>query len=80
MAGTPEHVKVYDPNAPAPAAAKEPEKPIRTPSIVIGEFFRAIVNHLGAPPKLEALITEFEEMTQAPPVTPAPEPAPEPNV
>lgn len=63
--------KVHDPNAPAPEVAPEVVAPPRTPSQVLGEFFRAVVHHLGSPPKLEALIDEFEELTKAPDV-PAP--------
>lgn len=66
-----DHVKVYDPNAQAPEVAPEVVTPPRTPSQVLGEFFRAVVHHLGSPPKLESLIDEFEELTKAPDV-PAP--------
>jgi hypothetical protein len=79
MTDNPDHVKVYDPNAPSPQEPAPPVAPVRTPSIVLGEFMRALVSHLGNHPKLDALLTEFEEMTKAPEIPADPEKKPEPE-
>lgn len=76
---TPDHVKEFDPNKPPEAEPVKLEPPARTPSMVLGELFRAIVAHLGNHPHLDALLTEFETMTKG---EGAVEPAPvtgEPN-
>jgi hypothetical protein len=75
-----DHVKEFDPNAPkeaAPIALKPPE---RTPSKVMGEFFRALVKRLGNHPELEALLEEYEAMTAAPEIPPSPPVVEEPSV
>jgi hypothetical protein len=74
MTDLPDHVREYDPNAKPIEPAAAPAPPARTPSIVLGELFRAIVAHLGNHPKLDALLTEFEELTKAPEIEAPPAP------
>jgi len=71
MTDAPDHVKEFDPNAPEPAAEAEAPKPIRTPPMVLNEFFQALVDHLGQHPRLQALLDEFLAMT-LPPSPPPP--------
>jgi hypothetical protein len=80
MAETPDHLKVYDPNAPAPSDPPAPYTPPRTPSIVLAEFFRALCKYTGNHPEVEALLVEYEAMTKAPALPPDPEKAPEPEI
>jgi hypothetical protein len=80
MAATPEHIREFDPNAKPVEPTAPPAPPVRTPSIVLGEFFRAIVEHLGDHPKLMKLLLEFEELTKAPEIPEPPAPQPEPEV
>lgn len=70
--------RVYDPNA-KPVVAPEVIAPPRTPSMVIGEFFRALVKRLGNHPELETLLQEFEDMTAAPQIPATPPKAEEPT-
>jgi hypothetical protein len=67
--------RIYDPNA-KPEVAPEVIAPKRTPSIVLKEFFRALVKRLGNHPELETLLEEFEALTAAPEI-PTPIPAEE---
>jgi hypothetical protein len=80
MAGTPDHLKIYDPNAPAPTEPPAPEPAPRTPSIVLGEFFRALCKYTGNHPEVEALLIEFETLTKPPALPTEPEKAPEPEM
>jgi len=78
MPDLPEHLRVFDPNAKPAEEPAPPAPPPRTPSGVLGEFFRALVKRLGNHPEIEALLEEYEELTAPPKIEPPPEKSDEP--
>jgi len=66
MTDYPEHLRVFDPNAEGRREELPPPPPPRIPSQVLGEIYREIAHRLGNPPRLSALLAEYEEMTAGP--------------
>lgn len=48
----------------APAAAAPPPPP-RAPDVITHDLLAAIVNHMGNPPRLHALVSELEAAAKA---------------